>query len=105
VQHDAAQRDPSLMMWIRPNPVFRRLPPAALPFITILAKTALHQKGQKTTRHCVMSCRRDLHDIQCSAKDHLDCDVDNDGQADVRNPSMILQKVRNERSSHAHHRN
>jgi hypothetical protein len=47
VQHDAAQRDPSLMMWIRPNPVFRRLPPAALPFITILAKTALHQKGRK----------------------------------------------------------
>jgi hypothetical protein len=32
------------MMWIRPNCVFRRLPPAALPFITILAKTALHQK-------------------------------------------------------------
>src|SRR6267142_4362533 len=60
---------------------------------------------QGTTRQCVMSCRRNLHDIHCSAKDHLNCDVDNDGQADVSNPSMILQKTRNERSGYANHRN
>jgi hypothetical protein len=38
-------------------------------------------------------------------KGHLGCDVENDCQADVGNPSMILQKARNERSGCARHRN
>src|SRR5260370_37575062 len=53
----------------------------------------------------VCSCRRSLHDIQCSAKHHLNCDVETDGQTNVSNPSMILQKARNEGSGHCHHRN
>ena len=53
----------------------------------------------------VCSRRRSLHDIQCSAKHHLNCDVENDGQTNISNPSMILQKARNEGSGHAHHRN
>jgi hypothetical protein len=33
-------------------------------------------------------------------KGHLDCDVENDCQADVGNPSIMLQKARNEGSGH-----